>query len=159
MLVDASGKLLPQTKDKPSADSALYKHHVQLLFDAIKQDKPEIARPFFFPLVAYEQVKGIAKPARDWKHRLWGHFVRDIHEYHRKLGKNPDAAVLDGIDFRGRNMRWMKPQSEGNRIGYYRLTHTRIVGKRADGRDMRLELTAMISWRGEWYVVHVNGFK
>ena len=31
--------------------------------------------------------------------------------------------------------------------------------ERADGKRLELELTSMISWRGEWYVVHLNGFE
>ena len=158
-LLDQDGKLLPQTKDKPRTDDPLFDKHASMLFRAIVEDDPELARSFFFPIEAYEKVKGIAKPARDWKHRLWAHFVRDVHDYHRKLGPDPDKAVLERIDVSGRPVRWMKPGSEGNRIGYYRVTHTRIRGRRGDGRRISLELTAMISWRGNWYVVHLNGFK
>jgi hypothetical protein len=27
------------------------------------------------------------------------------------------------------------------------------------GRSRDFELTSLISWRGEWYVVHLHGFK
>ncbi|PIE05489.1 MAG: hypothetical protein CSA75_04465, partial [Sorangium cellulosum] len=80
------GSLLPQTKEQPTGDTPRYHHHVDLLFKAIVKDDPEMAHSFFFPVEAYEKVKAIQKPARDWKNRLWRLFVRDIHAYHEKLG-------------------------------------------------------------------------
>lgn len=157
-LVADDGSVLPQTEDRP-ASTPLYEHHEQLLFEAIVKDDPELARPFFFPLVAYEQVKAIAKPSWDWNNRLWKHFVRDIHEYHAKLGDNPEAAVLEHIALREPGIQWMKPHSEGNRLGYFRVTRSRIQGRKANGDPIDLELTSMISWRGEWYVVHLHGFR
>ncbi len=153
------GSLLPQTEDRPSIESPLFQRRVRLLFDAILRDDPALARPFFFPLEAYEQVKAIEKPGRDWQHRLWRNFERDVHEYHAKLGKDPARASLDRVEVRETSARWMKPHSEGNRIGYYRVTRSTIHGRNADGSPLRLELTSMISWRGEWYVVHLHGFR
>lgn len=158
-LVAEDGSLLPQTEHRPTTDTPIYAHHVELLFKAIVEDDPEIARPFFFPLVAYEQVKAIEKPAWDWNHRLWKHFERDVHEYHAKLGANPEGAVLERIALREPSIRWMKPHTEGNRLGYFRVTRSRIQGRKADGTPIDLELTSMISWRGEWYVVHLHGFQ
>ncbi len=153
------GSVLPQTDERPTTQSPVFERRTRLLFDAILRDDPSLARPFFFPVEAYEQVKAIAKPARDWQYRLWRNFERDVHEYHAKLGADAQSATLDRIEVREPSVRWMKPNSEGNRIGYYRVTRSAIVGKKADGRPLRLELTSMISWRGEWYVVHLHGFR
>jgi hypothetical protein len=87
-LLDADGKLLPQTDDEPRADSPLYLERVALLFRAIVEDDPEIARPFFFPLPAYQAVKAIEDPARDWQNRLWKLFARDVHHYHQEVGRS-----------------------------------------------------------------------
>jgi len=109
-------------------------------------------------VVAYEQVKAVAKPARDWQFRLMRAFENDIHEYHRALGKSPEQAQLAGIDVPDASARWMKPGSEGNRLGYFRVLRSRLRMTRADGKERSFEVTSMISWRGEWYVVHLDGF-
>lgn len=137
----------------------MFQHHIQLLFEAIKRDDPQLAKPFFFPVVAYEQVKAIKDPARDWRTRLWRLFERDIHTYHRQLGADPDKATFEGIELRERAIKWMKPGSEGNRIGYYRVTRNPLRIRDARGRLHTLQVTSFISWRGEWYVVHLNGFE
>jgi hypothetical protein len=159
ILLAPDGSALPQTDAKPSVDSPLYQRHVHLLFEAIQKDDPDVAKAFFFPVVAYEQVKAIEKPARDWRFRLWKNFARDVHEYHQQLGPNPSAAVLDHLNVRTSAAKWMKPGSEGNKLGYYRVTGTKILGKKANGSRLELDLSSMISWRGEWYVVHLHGFK
>ena len=57
------------------------------------QDRPELARPFFFPLSAYRQVKAIWNPAEDYQ---------------------------------------------------------------VEGHDASIGVFSLISWRGEWYVVHLG---
>src|SRR5687768_1635307 len=61
---------LPQTEDKPSASSAAFRKNVELVAAAILSGDPMPAHPAFFPLVAYQQVKAIADPARDYERRL-----------------------------------------------------------------------------------------
>jgi hypothetical protein len=158
-LFGADGSVLPQTDAQPTVDSPLFDHHVRLLVAAIVKDDPELARPFFFPMPAYEQVKAIAKPARDWEARLWKNFVRDVHAYHAQLGVDPAAATLERLEVREQGVRWMKPNSEGNRIGYYRVTRSKLHLRKANGDPLPLEVTSMISWRGEWFVVHLHGFR
>jgi hypothetical protein len=53
----------------------------------------------------------------------------------------------------------MKPGSEGNKIGYWRVLRSKLRYADAEGNQQSLEITSLISWRGEWYVVHVNGFE
>jgi len=158
-LRDESGKALPQTDTRPQLDSEFFTRLGPAMFEAIVRDDPERARKFFFPLDAYEQVKAIARPARDWEQRLMSHFERDIHEYHRHLGRDRDQARYVGIEVPEDRAQWMKPGSEGNRIGYWRVLRAHLIYLDAEQRRRRLEITSFISWRGEWYVVHLHGFK
>ncbi|MBL8740321.1 MAG: hypothetical protein JNK04_04475 [Myxococcales bacterium] len=158
-LTDSDGKPLKQTEDRPKADSAAFNARMALLWKAIVSDDPAVAEPAFFPVVAYEQVKDIEKPAVDWKSRLLKAFGRNIHGYHEKLGAEPDKAVLLGVDIDDDRVKWMAPGKEGNKVGYYRVTRNRIRYKDAGGKERKLELTSLISWRGEWFVVHLDGFK
>lgn len=158
-LADSSGRPLPQTDELPPLDSPRFQRRLELLFAAIVADTPDLAKNAFFPLLAYEQVKAIERPARDWQYRLFAAFRRDVHEYHQQLGNEPSRARLLGLDHAGQQARWMKPGTEGNRLGYYRLLRTRLRVVDGNGRERRLEITSMISWRGEWYVVHLHGFK
>jgi hypothetical protein len=131
---------------------------MDLLARAILHDDHEMAGPAFFPVIAYKQVKAIGDPERDWKLRLWAAFIRDIHEYRRRLGKNAGEARLARIDVPQDRARWMKPGSEGNKVGYFRVLRSHLRFALAGGREQSLEVTSMISWRGEWYVVHLSGF-
>ena len=137
----------------------MFRHRLELLWRAIVADDPEIARPFFFPKEAYLKVKAIKDPGRDWERRLWKLFVRDIHEYHEKLGPDPSAASFVRLDFPEGKTHWMKKHKEGNAIGYYRVKRPYLVFTDAEGKERKLEITVMISWRGEWYVVHLHGFE
>jgi hypothetical protein len=158
-LLDADGKALPQTEDRPRVDSPAFQRRVEQLVDAIVHDEPSRASAAFFPVVAYEQVKAVAKPERDWKFRLMRAFEKNIREYHRALGPNPEQARFVGIEVPEASARWMKPGSEGNRLGYFRVLRSRLRMTQADGKERAFEVTSMISWRGEWYVVHLNGFE
>lgn len=158
-LVDADGNPLPQTEQRPSSDSAAFKHRVELVAQAILSGDPDPALPAFFPLVAYRQVKDVAKPERDYKFRLLANFKRDLLEYHQQLGKDGVRCKFQGIQLDEQNAKWMAPGSEGNKLGYYRVLRSRLRFTLPTGRTREFELTSLISWRGEWYVVHLHGFK
>ena len=157
-LFGPDGELLPQNKDEPSIDSKVFQERLANLFRAIQNNDPEMARSFFFPVQAYEKVKAIKKANEDWRWRLFKHFQRDVKKYHRRLGDDPKQAKLLRIQLRNKP-RWMKPGKEGNRIGYYRVTRSWLHYQTAAGKERHFEITSMISWRGEWYVVHLHGFK
>jgi hypothetical protein len=149
---------LPQTEDKPSTSSAAFRKNVELVAAAILSGDPTPAHRAFFPLVAYRQVKAIADPARDYERRLLASFDRDVREYHRVLGKDPSGVTFAGIDVPEARVEWMKPGREGNKVGYYRVLRSKLRFTLASGREKSFELTSLISWRGEWYVVHLHGF-
>jgi hypothetical protein len=158
-LVDASGDPLPQTEELPSADSASLRERMALLVRAIEEDRSELATPAFFPVVAYEQVKAIANPARDHRYRLMSAFQRNIHEFHGKTRNFPRPLRFVAIEPPSTAARWMKPGTEGNKLGYHRMLRSRLRFADATGAEHHLTVTSMISWRGEWYVVHLDGFK
>ncbi|MFZ5893061.1 MAG: hypothetical protein ACOY0T_18520 [Myxococcota bacterium] len=158
-LVDSDGKTLPQTEERPRVDSPAFKRRIERLARAIVSDDASAALSTFFPLPAYREVKAVEKPERDYQYRLIRHFERDIHDYHKALGPDAASAKFEGIDVPESSARWMKPGSEGNKLGYYRVLRSRLRFTKANGKPHTFELTSMISWRGEWYVVHLHGFE
>lgn len=149
---------LPQTKDKPAAKGEAFDARVDALFRGIAEDDPDKAMPFFFPVTAYEQVKAIANPASDWRRRLVAAYKRDIHALHKRLGEHASEAKLVRAEVPDDRMKWVEPDEEYNKIGYYRVYGTRIVYS-VDGKERSFDVSSLISWRGEWYVVHLTGFK
>jgi hypothetical protein len=158
VLVAADGTPLPQTRDRPRVDSPRFRSRLERLVAAIAADDPELALPAFFPRIAYQQVKAVANPERDWEQRLVRAFRRDIHEYHRLLGREASGARLAALVVDEGRVRWMDPGAEGNLLGYHRVTRSRLRLRLSSGAERELELTSLISWRGEWYVVHLHGF-
>lgn len=158
-LHDADGKPLPQTEDRPRADSSAFLRRMELLVRAIAADDAALAHEAFFPVVAYEQVKDIAKPALDHERRLLAAFARNVHDYHRELGQHAEGIRFVRVEVPEDKVKWMAPGKEGNRVGYFRVLRARLVVATAEGKERSFELTSMISWRGEWYVVHLHGFK
>jgi len=149
---------LPQTKDKPSGSGAAFDARVGALWDGIVHDDPDRAMPFFFPVTAYEQVKAIATPASDWRRRLVANYKRDIHGLHKRLGEHAADAKLVRADVPDDRARWVDPGEESNKLGYFRVYGTRLVYE-LDGKEHAFDVSSLISWRGEWYVVHLTGFK
>lgn len=151
---------LPQTRDRPKAEGAAFDARAAALWDAIVRDEADRAMPFFFPLPAYEQVKDVGSPAADWRRRLVAAYKRDIHALHARLGDRAEQAKLVRIDVPDDRARWVDPGEEYNKIGYWRVYGTRIVYTTTDGgRERAFDVSSLISWRGEWYVVHLTGFK
>jgi hypothetical protein len=158
-LADITGKPLPQTEEKPSLRSKSWEKRVKLLFRAIQTDDPKVAMPAFFPVIAYEQVKAIPKPAADWQARLVTAFERDIHAAHKEMGNGAMSATLVGLEVPEEKAKWMPPGGEGNKLGYYRVLGSKLRYLDGGGGAKAVDVTSLISWRGEWYVVHLKGFK
>ncbi|HVY26976.1 MAG TPA: hypothetical protein VHB79_10505 [Polyangiaceae bacterium] len=158
-LLAADGSPLPQTEERPSVTSPRFQKRIQRLAAAITSGDVEKAKDVFFPLVAYAQVKDVQKPERDYRYRLMSNFERDIREYRKALGKAAGEAELIGITVPEERAEWMKPGKEGNRLGYFRVLRSRLRFRLPGGKEQSFELTSMISWRGEWYVVHLHGFE
>jgi len=150
---------LPQTEERPSASSPRFNRRLQRVADAILSGDIEKARSSFFPLVAYAQVKDVQKPERDYRYRLMANFERDVREYKKALGRDAERAQFLGVTVPEERVEWMKPGKEGNRLGYFRVLRSRLRFRLASGKQQTFELTSLISWRGEWYVVHLHGFE
>jgi hypothetical protein len=150
--------LQPQTTDKPPASSPALDLRIALLWDAIVRDDPDAATPSFFPLGAYVQVKDVGDPASDWKRRLLAAFRRDIHALHAALGEDAGDSRFLSLDVPEARARWVDPGEEWNKIGYFRVFGSR-VRYQAGGTEHSFEIKSIISWRGEWFVVHLSAIK
>lgn len=156
-LLDQRGAPLPQIEDCPAANSTSFQARMRLLFLAIVRDNPDLALPSLFPLVAYGQIKAIANPERDYRNRLLRAFARDIHEAHVKLGSNADAAEFVAIEVPDSDAEFVNPGSEGNKLGYFRVLHSRLTFRDAVSAAHSIAIASLISWRGEWYVMQLSG--
>jgi len=149
--------LLSQTHDKPLPSSPALDQRASALWAAIVRDDPGVAMPFFFPLDAYEQVKDVGDPAADWKHRLVSAYGRDIHALHAQLG-DAAAARLVSLEVPDARARWVEPGEEWNKLGYFRVFGSKLRYE-IDGDAAAIEIKSLISWRGEWYVVHLSAIQ
>jgi hypothetical protein len=149
---------LAQTADEPVASGAMFDAGVQALWTAIVRDDPELAMRFFFPKDAYLQVKAIADPASDYEQRLIANFKQDIHALHTQLGPNAVAARFDGISVPADEAVVVQPGEEYNKLSYWRVYGT-TLRYTLDGTAASLPVTSLISWRGEWYVVHLGAIR
>jgi hypothetical protein len=122
------------------------------LWLAVTTGNPRSARPGFFPLAAYKQVKAIPYPVPDWQDRLWSDFVLDVRAAHRLVGS---GARLARVVVPGNYAAWVYPGACHNKIGYWHVPGARVV-YRVHGRERSFGIASLISWRGVWYVVHLG---
>jgi len=145
---------LPQTRALPNTTDAHFRAGEAALWSAVVHDDPARAMPFFFPLSAYLQVKAISDPAADWHGRLVGAYQRDIHTMHAALGSAAGSARLLGLDVPP-EATWVLPGQEYNKLPYWRVFGDALRYQLGDTVHS-LPVYSLISWRGEWYVVHVS---
>ena len=113
------------------------------------------ARAAFFPLSAYRQVKAIADPAGDYESRLIGNFRLDLVAAHGLLGTGAGQARLLRVVVPSDFVHWVAPGACFNRVGYFEVPNSRVVYSSAAG-TRSFGIASLISWRGEWYVVHLG---
>jgi hypothetical protein len=147
--------LLPQTHVLPRSDDAMFEAGVQDLWQAIVHDDATQALPFFFPKTAYLQVKAISNPSADYQNRLIAWYKLDIHAAHLLLGSQAASATLVGVTVPRSQAVWITPGVEYNKGSYYRVFGTRLTYK-IGNRTASFGIFSLISWRGEWYIVHLG---
>ncbi len=113
------------------------------------------ALPAFFPKGAYLQLKAVANAGSDWTDRLVNDYALDISAAHALLAGGAGQASLIGLHADAQFGHWIEPGVCDNSIGYYEMPGARIVYRRG-GSIHSLGIASMISWRGEWYVVHLG---
>lgn len=147
---------LAQTRARPTAHSRAFRAMVSDLWLAVSTGRPSLARPAFFPLAAYRQVKAISDAAGDWRTRLWLDFRLDVRAAHRLLGRHPGAAKLIRVVVPSAGAAWIDPGVCYNKVGYWHVAGPRVV-YRLHGQVRSFGIASLISWRGVWYVVHFGG--
>jgi hypothetical protein len=146
---------LPQTDAKPTASGATFDEGVNALWQAIVRDDPAVGQAFFFPKSAYLQVKAISDPAGDYQQRLLANFADDVHTLHTQLGTDASSATLAGLDVPNDQAVWVQPGAEYNKGSYWRV-YGSTLRYTVRGETHSFPVTSLISWRGEWYVVHLG---
>ncbi len=148
---------LPQTDTKPAATGEGFDLRMQALAAAIIAGDSAKGLSSFFPVEAYKQVKKNTDPAADWKNRLIAAFGVDTRDANKLLGTGAANATFLGADVPNAAV-WVKPGEEYNLIGYWRVYGTKLrfdVG----GSIKVVPVSSLISWRGEWYVVHLGAIR
>lgn len=145
---------LPQTHVLPRTNDPMFQADVQDLWQAIVTDDPATALPFFFPQSAYLQVKAISNPAADYQNRLIDWYRLDIEAAHALLGSQASQARFVGVTVPNQAV-WIVPGVEYNKGSYYRVFGTRLTYE-IGGHTKSIGLFSLISWRGEWYIVHLG---
>jgi len=146
---------LPQTAVLPAASSPQLTEEMAALWSGIVSGTVTPALPAFFPSSAYAQLKTIANPLSDYSDRLIAEYALDIEAAHALLGPDPSAAVLVGVQVPEQYAHWVPPGTCDNSVGYYEVPNSRVVYQ-VNGQTRSFGIASMISWRGNWYVVHLG---
>jgi hypothetical protein len=152
------GSITTTPEERPADDGTNLDERGQLLWQAIVDDKPELAASFFFPKEAYVHVKAAKNPEGDWKWRLWKHFERDVHAVHKTQGEALRRGTFKSLRIPPKKPHWAAPGNEYNRLGYWRVYGAHLVYE-LRGRERFVPISSLISWKREWYVVHLTGFR
>lgn len=146
---------LPQTDALPSSRSTQFNQEMADLWSAVKSGSLVTAMPAFFPEAAYAQLKAIAYPTGDWRWRLVADFQLDIEAAHQYLGAGASSAHLLYVAVADADANWIPPDNCYNSIGYWHVPEARIVYTEG-GAERSIGIASLISWRGQWYVVHLG---
>jgi hypothetical protein len=152
--VDPGAGRLRQTQAFPSTHDVAFRDAMGDLWLAVTKDRPDYAVPAFFPEAAYVQAKAISYAASDWTNRLWLDFELDVHAAHDVVGGDAHLVRVDmAPDWEAA---WVPPGYCYNAVGYWHINGARLVYDRY-GEQRSIGIASLISWRGDWYVVHFGG--
>lgn len=135
----------------PSAapDLALRGRH---LLEAITQDNPELATDILFPRDAFVTVRDLTDATKVWEKKTLPAFHRDVRTLNRRLkGKDTQFVALEI----GQAIARIVPKRRDYKKPLWRVKHSKLLFT-VDGRQQRIEIGEMVSWRGAWYVTKLR---
>jgi hypothetical protein len=97
-------------------------------------------------------VKAIANPDADWHQRLVRLYDGDIAALHARVAGRP--ATFEGVTVPDGAATWVLPGAEYNKGSYWRVYGT-VVHYTVGAQPASFVVQSLISWRGQWYVVHL----
>jgi hypothetical protein len=146
---------LPQTDQLPTTSDPAFAAAMAALWNGVVSGVPATAMPAFFPEGAYVQLKDIAGVSSDYTNRLAYEYGLDVTAAHQLLGADPSDAQFVGVDADASYAHWVPPGVCDNGVGYYEMPNARVVYS-VGGQTSSFGIASMISWRGEWYVIHLG---
>ena len=146
---------LPQTGAYPSSASPQFQAAMGDLFGAVAHGTPPTAAGAFFPEAAYVQLKSIGGASSDYRNRLLAEYDQDIAAATAALGAGAPTATLVSVQVPMQYAHWVPPGACENSVGYFEVANARMVYS-LGGVTRSFGIASLISWRGEWYVVHLG---
>ena len=135
----------------PRTDDAAFRNLVADVWLSVTTGKADYARPAFFPMAAYKQVKDIAYPEGDWTNRLWYDYTLDVKKARQLVG---GGARLVTVIVPGKYAIWVPVNACYNNVGHWHVPGVRVVYRDKGGKVRSFGIASLISWRGVWYVIH-----
>lgn len=156
--VDVDVGTLPQTHALPSVTSPTLALRLQAFLNSIASGRLKPGLTAFFPLTAYLQTKSGGGNDYDWHYRLVTHYANDLATLHRSL--DPSGRHLTFVSASTPlGAVWITPGIEENKGSYYRTLNATVSYRfGTTGAIHTTRVLCMISWRGQWYIVHILSF-
>ncbi len=156
--VDVDVGTLPQTHALPSVTSPTLALRLQAFLNSIASGRLKPGLTAFFPLTAYLQTKSGGGNDYDWHYRLVAHYADDLATLHRSL--DPSGRHLTFVSASTPlGAVWITPGIEENKGSYYRTLNATVSYRfGTTGAIHTTRVLCMISWRGQWYIVHILSF-
>ncbi|MBU6495829.1 MAG: hypothetical protein KGR42_05365 [Acidobacteria bacterium] len=114
------------------------------------------SRSAFFPEGPYVAMKTglLPSPNLDWTDRLWAFYQLDVASAHHFLALHGPVHYA-GYRVTASSISWIPPRDCENLFGYWHLPGVRLEFRGPRGVVSFL-VASLISWRGQWYVVHLG---
>jgi hypothetical protein len=145
---------LPQLDTRPIID-ATFNARLAGYWTRVLAGGAGPADNFFFPRAAYLQLKELSNAAADFDGRLYHDYKNDVMADHQLVTSLGAGARVLGVDIPEASVHWVPPGVEVNRIGYWQVSYPRLRYV-VSGQEHSYAFSSMISWRGQWYVVHLG---
>ncbi|TAN25043.1 MAG: hypothetical protein EPN30_05505 [Actinomycetota bacterium] len=101
------------------------------------------------------QVKAISDPVHDYDTRLMYAYHMDLLSDHEQLAKLGGTPKLIGLEVPQSRAEWILPGEEYNKGSYWRVYGSELTFS-INGVSHHFPIYSLISWRGEWYIVHLG---
>jgi len=149
---------LKQNMSKPPLHDPALDRRMASFFAGLRDYNNAEADKAFLPVPYYVVIKQGGGNEADWNNRLITHYHQQLAELRARFRSVLPGAVYNGYRVKSATAHSVRVGAEQNKAPYWQVYTTTMAFKDRSGQPHSFVINTMISFRGAWYVVHVNGY-
>ena len=147
-----------QSMVKPLAHDHALDIRMRQFYTGLRDNNNALCDKAFLPMMDYVALKQGGGNQADWRNRLMYHFHLQLAQLRKRFAASLPGSTYNGYRIPYSTAHTVRVGAEENKAPYWQVFMTTMAFHDKNGRGHNFTINTLISFRGEWWIVHVIGY-